>query len=286
MRGFWLAAAGVQLAALVVTALPPFNPSFGAPVWHHNASLAVTLLAVAAWGKRFWTNRRLAGLGVAVTTLLALVSAFLLLYLKDDLKAWELKDWAKWWHVTWSWWALAFFASHTWINRVGIRRSMGSWWRGMAQYAGFTMATGIAVALTWNAWGAQTFVDGNYILLTLYTWLVVVGPPYVAWAALRRRWQERRMPRWANRVAVQNFVTLWLLPITILANISGFPILYFDTKSTDLKYVAKYWHTWPSIVMALLVFVHTLQFWQGMRGHMDRPEGEARLDDELRRANS
>lgn len=50
-------------------------------------------------------------------------------------------------------------------------------------------------------------------------------------------------------------------------NLWGFPILWFGTKDTSLKFVAKYWHAWPSIAMAILVFAHTIPWWVRVRPH-------------------
>ncbi|HEX2065701.1 MAG TPA: hypothetical protein VHI93_02715 [Candidatus Thermoplasmatota archaeon] len=268
-----------QAALLVATALPPFTPGFGVPTWHHHVSLGLAAAFSLLTFRRMATDRRWLALGVALTTILALASAFLLLYLKEDLKAWGLKDWAKWWHVAWSWFALAFFAGHTWVNRGGLARSLR---RATARLAGLPYwlplaAIAVAVPLTWSGWGARTFTDATYIPLTLYTWLAVAGPPYTLWAIAALRIRGGARPRGASRPATQAFVDAWLLPMTVLANVSGFPILYFGTKDTALKYVAKYWHTWPSIAMAVLVFAHTIQFLPAMQRHLrsaPRPLGQ------------
>lgn len=271
----WLIATAIQLGLLVVTAFPPFaqTPSSGAlgvPTWHHNAALAVTLAFTALFWRRMTSDRRFLGTGVLVTTLLALASAFLILYLKQDLKDSLLKDWAKFWHVTWSWAALAFFLGHTWVNRTGLARS----WKRMTAGASGVVFYGLltlmvaAIPVTWSGWGARVFTDPIYIPLTLYTWLVFLLPTYTVWLAsviqLRR---DREPATWLRRPATQAFVDTWLIPMTILANVSGFPILYFGTKDTTLKYVAKYWHTWPSIAMAILIFAHMVQFWPAIRNY-------------------
>jgi hypothetical protein len=252
----------VHFVILVWTALPPFNPNFGVPTWHHNASLAVALLFSGIYWKAMTTDRRFLGIGVLVTTILALASAFLLLYLKQDLKDWGLKDWAKFWHVAWSWFALVFFLGHTWVNRHGLVRALRRISQGLsgALFYGPLALMVAAIPLTWSPWGARVFTDPIYIPLTLWTWLFFLVPAYGTW--LYGTWAARRnqLRSWWPRGASQTFVDSWLLPMTILANVSGFPILYFGTKDTALKYVAKYWHTWPSIAMAILVFVHTVQF--------------------------
>lgn len=266
----------VQLGLVVMTALPPFSPRLGAPVWHHNASLGVTLAAFLGTGLvrtrsgRLWSDRAHLGLGVLWWTFLATASGFLLLYLKQDLKDWELKDWAKWWHIAWSWLALWYFVAHTAVNWKAMVKAMGRWLGAVPTaiwYYGLLGAIVLAVPLSWSAWGARTITDGNYILLTLWTWLVLCLPAYTVWGIARLRALRGRPISWAARRPVVAFVDVWLLPMAILANISGFPILWFATKDTSLKYVAKYWHTWPSIAFAILVFAHSIQWWLAVRVH-------------------
>jgi hypothetical protein len=266
---WWTVALVVHLAVLAATALPPFAQvesagALGVPTWHHNASLAAAAIFSAAFWRRMTTDRRFLGLGVMVTTVLAVASAFLLLYLKQDLKDWLLKDWAKFWHVAWSWFALAFFLGHTWANRLGLARAwrrMAAGRRGLLFYGPLTLMV-VAIPVTWSPLGANVFTDPVYIPLTLYTWLAFLVPTYAMWmaAAVHMRNNEGMRPAWWPRTGTQHFVDAWLVPMTVLANVSGFPILYFGTKDTALKYVAKYWHTWPSIAMAILVFAHTVQF--------------------------
>lgn len=263
----------MQLLLVVLTAFPPLAQvatpgALGFPTWHHNASLAAAVLFSAIFWRRMTTDRRFLGLGVAVTTVLAIASAFLLLYLKADLKVWLLKDWAKFWHVAWSWFALAFFAGHTWVNRKGWMRAMRRLATGAKGFAWFWLPNllwVVAIPLTWSAWGARTFTDPRYIPMTLWTWLALLVPAYGVWAlaALETRLGVR--PLWFRRTKTQPFVDVWLVPMTFLANVSGFPLLYFGTADTPLKYVAKYWHSWPSIAMAILVFAHTVQFWPAVR---------------------
>lgn len=273
----WTAATLAQLALVVVTAFPPFAQTgtagmLGAPTWHHNVSLLVVFLFSAVFWRPMTRDRRFLGVGVLVTTVLAVVSAFLLLYLKQQLKATDLKDWAKFWHVAWSWAALAFFLGHTWANRTGLGRS----WRRMSQGAKGAVFYGllglmvVAIPVTWSPWGADVFTDPIYIPLTLYTWLVFLVPAYGAWlwASIHMRNNDGLRPTWWSRPGTQAFVDSWLVPMTVLANVSGFPILYFGTKDTALKYVAKYWHTWPSIAMAILVFAHTIQFLPAVARHL------------------
>lgn len=269
-RGVWWGVATlVQLALLVWTAFPPFaqvgdDPAaLGVPTWHHNASLAVTVLFTAVFWRKMTTDRRFLGIGVLVTTFLALASAFLLLYLKVELKETFLKDWAKFWHIAWSWFALAFFLGHTWANRYGHMRATKRIAAGVRGFAWFTLPNLLIIALipvTWSSWGADVFTDPRYIPMTLWTWVGFLVPAYGSWLVALVQTRGGKRPDWFSRARTQTFTTSWLVPMTFWANVTGFPILYFGTKDTALKYVAKYWHTWPSIAMAILVFAHTLQF--------------------------
>lgn len=258
-RWAW-ALVGGQAVALVAT-LPFLLPGLGVPVWHHNASLLIVTIAALAAGRKMWTDRRFLGIGVLVTTTLAVASGFLILYLKQELKASDLKDWAKWWHITWSWAALAFFAGHTVVNRKGLARALrrvATGWRGAFQFMAPHLLVIAAIPLTWSVWGARSIVETNYIPLTLWTWLIILTPIYAFWWWRKAR-HGPRSPK-GSRARGQYTVDAWLLTMTVLANVSGFPLLYFATKDTSLKYVAKYWHTWPSIAMAIIVFIHTIQF--------------------------
>ncbi|MFA5943353.1 MAG: hypothetical protein WC876_02685 [Candidatus Thermoplasmatota archaeon] len=261
----WVLVALIHLALLVWTALPPWTPGWGlgVPTWHHNASLAAAVVFSLVFRKRMTADRRFLGMGVLVTTTLALLSAFLILYLKVELKETGLKDWAKFWHVAWSWFALAFFLGHTWANRYGLLRATTRIAAGLSGKTAFILPNLLilaAIPLTWSDWGARHFTDPRYIPMTLWTWIGFLVPVYGSWLVAVVQTRGGRRPEWFSRAKTQTFTTAWLLPITLLANLSGFPILYFGTKDTALKYVAKYWHAWPSIAMALLIFAHTLQF--------------------------
>ena len=268
MRWGWLVAALVHLALLVWTAFPPFAQVegpfvLGAPTWHHNASLGLAVVFTLVLWKRMTADRRFLGMGVLVTTALALVSAFLILYLKVELKETLLKDWAKFWHVAWSWFALAFFLGHTWVNRYGLVRATKRIASGVRGFAWFTLPNLLVIALvpvTWSSWGAGVVTDPRYIPMTLWTWVGFLVPVYGSWLVAVAQTRSGKRPDWFSRAKTQTFTTSWLVPMTFWANVTGFPILYFGTKDTTLKYVAKYWHTWPSIAMAILVFAHTLQF--------------------------
>jgi hypothetical protein len=285
-RGLAWAVAGVaQLALLVATALPPFaqvdtTRILGYPTWHHNASLAVAFLFTAVFWRRMTTDRRFLGIGVLVTTALALASAFLLLYLKVELKETLLKDWAKFWHIAWSWFALAFFLGHTWANRYGLARAtkrIAAGLRGKLAFVVPNLLVVVLVPVTWSDFGARVFTDPRYIPMTLWTWLGFLLPTYGTWLVAVAQTRDGHRPEWFSRARTQTFTTSWLVPVTFWANATGFPILYFGTKDTALKYVAKYWHTWPSIAMAILVFAHTLQFLPVVRtyGGAPRPRTEA-----------
>lgn len=289
-RGSWLLLGSlVQAALLGLTARPPVSPGLGAPTWHHNASLLLAVVAVGIWwvvaarrGQALWRDRAHLGIWVLVWTVLATVSGFLLLYLKQDLKAWELKDWAKWWHVLWSWLALGYFVAHTAANWEGMKRA---WTRIHARLGPALrhdlalVAVVAAIPLTWSSWGATVWTEASYIPWTLWTVLGVVAPLYAAWAYVRlmaRRTRQKgvgpigvtsTLPGWSRRAVVRSQTDAWLFASAVLANLSGFPLLYFGTKDTSLKYVAKYWHTWPSVVFAALVFAHAIQFWAAMRVH-------------------
>jgi hypothetical protein len=272
-RTVWSLAAAFHLA-LVVATLPRWVPGLGEPTWHHNASLGAALFVSAIWWRPMTRDRRFLGIGVLVTTVLAVVSGILILYAKPWLKATDHTDWAKFWHVLWSWFGIAFFLGHTWVNRSGLARSLrriGSGLSGALWYVLPLVLVLAAIPLTWSDWGADNLQEPDYIPLTLYTWFVLLAPSYAFWAV--SAWRSRHGVRssWNSRATLQGFVDSWLVPMTILANVSGFPLLYLGTKETVLKYVAKYWHTWPSIAMAILVFAHTVQFLPAVARHLRPP---------------
>lgn len=272
----WGSGMAVQLAALGATALPPFTPGLGAPEWHHTASLVGVAVAAALVWRPLTRDRAFAGQGVLVTTALALVSAFLLLYLKDDLKASGLKDWAKWWHVAWSWASIAFLVGHTWVNRAGLVRAARRLTKGAgaatANVGPYALVVA-AIPLTWSAWGAAAIQDPNYILWTHWTWLAFLVPSYAAWATVTLRGSWLHRPPLLRPRAARDFASAHLLPIAILANVTGLPLVYLATKDTPLKYVAKWWHTWPSIAMAILVFAHVVTYLAGVKGHWKAAKG-------------
>jgi hypothetical protein len=258
----WIAMLGGQLALFVATAFPPFTPYLGEPVWHHTASLGIALLIVVPWWRKMIADRAFLGIGILTSTVLAIVSGFYLLYDKQGLKATELKDWLKFWHILWSWWALLFFMGHTWINRAGL---VAMWGRFHAMFAGRAWHTALWVAavglwpVTWifvPTWWSES----NYILWTLWTWLVLLAIPYLWWWIARNRMSQLSARTWVDTL---------LFPATILANLSGFPLLYFkdEIHGNGLKYVAKYWHAWPSIAMAIIVLIHSIHQWKAVSKH-------------------
>ncbi len=286
-RGRWLVGLlFLQMVLLVASARMPQFRHLGEPTWHHNLSLAVSVASIAFWwalakrqGRSLWMDRAHLGIWVLVWTILATVSGFLLLYLKQDLKAWELKDWAKWWHILWSWLALIYFMAHSAVNWKGMQRA---WAKLHAKLGSAIMLDGgllliaIAIPVTWSAWGATVWIESTYIPWSLWTTLVIVGALYAAWIWVRvRKAQSASIPDWGRGTGSRIRTNVWLFVAAILANVSGFPLLYFGTKDTSLKYVAKYWHTWPSILFAALIFVHALQFWASMRVHWRKQQPSA-----------
>ncbi len=272
MRSAWLGGTGAALVVAGVT-VPPVVPGLGVPAWHHTASLgaSVALFLLFAYLGRSNLRRHLA-LGVALWTVLALVSGFIILYSKPMLKATEYKDWAKFWHVAWSWLSLWYGIGHMVWNVKAMQRMWAHW---NATVRGKLLSSGLfglivaAIPLTWSRWGAAVLQEPQFIPLTLWTWLAMVTIPYGIWLAYVKL-RGDHAPGWMGRPAVQRFVDLWLTPMMLLANLSGLPLVYLGTKDTSLKYVAKYWHVWPSIAMAVLVFAHTVQFWPALVNHWRR----------------
>ncbi len=262
-----LAQAGLLAATLPVEGL-------GAPAWHHLATLGLVLLLVAAAWRPLTQSRTVLSLTLAVSTLLAIASGFFILYTKPWLKANELVDWAKFWHLLWSWATLALFLLHTWVNRAALVRH----WRRLLRRPGFALAHHallatvlIAIPLTWSGWGRAAIHDANYVLLTFYTWIVVVGPFYALWALVT--WTPPhamgRLRKSLARSHVRPWTDVALVPATLLANLSGFPLTFWkdEVQGAGFKFVGKYWHTWPSIVFAVLIFMHTIHLWRPMRAY-------------------
>jgi hypothetical protein len=254
-----------------------YVPTLGGPAWHHLASLAGVLALAAVWRLPLLRSRTVLALGVAVTTLLAVASGFYILYWKPFLKSYALVDWIKWWHIVWSWGALVFFVLHTWINRVSYLHLLRRTRRtplGFLAHDVLIWGSLLAIPLTWNTWFQDRIHDDNYIWLTWWTWLVLVLPLYVAWGLVT--WTPRGslegLKAALSRDRVRAVVDVGLVPATVLAMVSGFPITFWKTEvhGFGYKFVGKYWHTWPSILMAVLVFAHTVQLWRPTVSHWRR----------------
>lgn len=225
-------------------------------------------------------SRSFLGLGVFATTVLAVASGFFILYWKPWLKAYELVDWIKWWHIFWSWLGIAFFVFHTWINRVSLlhiwARIHARWRPAVLLYGGLVAL--LAVTLyTWTTAGKDWIGDANYIGLTWYAWLVVAAPSYGAWLAAllgRQMGLFSAVHEALPRLAVRGFVDVALVPATILANLSGFPITFWKetVHGAGLKFAGKWSHTAPSIVMAVLIFTHVVHLWRPTGSHWRRWE--------------
>lgn len=261
VRAAWTIGLSVaQLAALVATF---FIPGFGEPIWSHLVSLGIVLgLSALAW-RPLSRSRRILAVGALATSILALLSGFYLLYWKEGIRVDGYQDWGVWWHVAWSWAAAVFFFQHTWINRVQFVHFFRNSFRragSAALHVGLYVALVVAFGLTWGPLKAW-FSGGNYIALSFAAWLVCAIPAYAVWLL---RVRERRMSWPWRRV-----IDLGLVPVAALATLSGIPLAFFDdwTDAAGLKYAAKFWHVWPSVLFAVLVFAHSVQVWGLVRRH-------------------
>lgn len=259
-RAYWTVGLTALQAALLAATY--FWDGLGARTWHHVASLGGVLLLAAVIHRPLARSRRFLAVGVLATTSLAAVSGFYLLYWKEGIRADGYQDWGVFWHVLWSWMAAVFFVQHTWINRVAFgaffRRSLVRAGPATAHMGAYALSVG-ALAVTWSPSGRVWFDGGNYVPLTLYTWAAVLVPAYAMWLALRRRWEH-----WPVRRALD----LALVPLAGLAVATGFPLVFdgpFD--AAGLKYASKYWHVASSILFSVVVFIHSVQAWAGMRAH-------------------
>ncbi len=250
-----------QVAALVATF---FVPRFGAPPWSHLVSLAIVLaLSGLAW-RPLTHSRRILAIGALVTSILAVVSGFYLLYWKEGIRVDGYQDWGVWWHVAWSWAAAVFFFQHTWINRVQyahfFRDSLRRWGPA-AWHIGVYAVLVVGLALSWTVW-KDGFDGGNYIALSYIGWLAVTLPAYAIWGW--RTWRGARAS-WSWRSAVD----MGLVPAAAVATLTGIPLAFFDPTfdAWGLKYASKTWHVWPSILFAVLVWVHSVQVWSTVRQH-------------------
>lgn len=262
-RTQWVA--GIALAQVVALAATWPIADFGAIWWSHLASLAI-VLGMVFLARRHLTSRRVLGIGVLVTSVLAVVSGFYLLYWKEGIREDGYQAWGVWWHVAWSWAAAVFFWQHTWVNRVAfmhfIRRSLHAL-APAALHIGLYALAVAAFAFSFSSRGA--FTSESYIPWSLWAWIVAVGTTYLAWILFRRR------PH-ATRTRLRAGVDLALVPVAAVATLSGMPLLWFDSAldAAGLKYASKFWHVAPSIVFSVLVFVHTAQLWRTVRTHWRR----------------
>lgn len=237
--------------------------ALGTAPWHHLASLGLVLVATLALRARM-QQRRFLAIGVLAFTVLALVSGFYLLYWKEGIRVDGYQDWGVFWHVAWSWAAAVFFWQHTWVNRVAFahffRRTFSAL-RPAAAHVGLYALGVVALVVTWGP-AKSWFTNENYIPVSFATWLVATGLAYVSWLALRRR-------DGAAQKRIRGGVDLGLVPIAALATVTGIPLLFFDPEldALGLKYASKVWHVWPSVVFAILVFVHGVQTWMTVRVH-------------------
>ncbi len=263
MRTAWTIGLSVaQLVALVATF---FVPEFGAPIWSHLASLGIVLvLSGVAW-RPLSRSRRVLAIGALVTSVLAVVSGFYLLYWKEGIRVDGYQDWGVWWHVAWCWAAAVFFFQHTWINRRQYARFFADSFHSLgpgAWHIGIHAVLLLGLLVSWTV-GKSWFDGGNYIALSFAGWLVVVVPAYVVWLVRRRPGMD-----WPMRRAVD----LGLVPAAALATLTGIPLTFFDDAfdAWGLKYASKIWHVWPSVLFAVLVFAHSVQLWGIVRQHWRR----------------
>lgn len=259
-RAAWIAIlAAAQLALLAATF--PLD-ALGTSGWHHVASLAA-VLAMGVPVRRRLLERAFLAYGVLATTALATASGFYLLYWKEGIRVDGYQDWGVFWHVAWSWAAAAFFFLHTWVNRVAYGHFVRASLRRAAPAAlhvGGYVATLAALAVTWGP-ARASFTNGNYIPLSFAAWLSATAVAYLLWLVLRRRPGTHK--------AARGNVDVALVPLSALAVLSGLPLLYLDAPldAAGLKYASKFWHVWPSVAFAVLVFAHGAQAWANLRAH-------------------
>lgn len=260
--------AAIQLALLVGTF--PLK-ALGTEPWHHLASLGAILLLCIPLRRRLATRAFLA-FGVLTATVLATASGFYLLYWKEGIRVDGYQDWGVFWHVAWSWAAAVFFFQHTWVNRVAYLHFMRQSLRRIGPailHVGAYVVTIAALVVTWGP-VKSSFTNENYIPLSFAFWLAGTALAYLAWLLLRRR-ASPDQKRFRGNVDVA------LVPLSALAVITGIPLLFFGPTLDDagLKYASKFWHVWPSILFAILVFAHGAQAWANVRAHWrkSQPKG-------------
>lgn len=264
-----VAGLGVGQLALLIITFPPLVPwmgILGTAWWHHLASLGIVLAgAVALPGPM--RRRRFLAIGVLAFTVLATASGFFLLYWKEAIRVDGYQDWGVFWHVSWSWAAAVFFWQHTWVNRVALghfaRRSLQALAPAVAHLGAYVLAV-VALVVTWGP-AKGGFTNENYVPLSFAVWLVAAGVAYTSWLVLRKRDD-------ATQLRLRGGVDLAVVPMAALATLTGLPLLFFDPEldGLGLKYASKFWHVWPSVLFAVLVFVHGAQLWSVVRTHWRR----------------
>lgn len=260
-----LALAGLHVAVPLVTfpRLVPAAAGLGTEWWHHIASLGVVLGLAFALRKPLQSRRFLA-IGVLAYTVLATASGFFLLYWKEGIRVDGYQDWGVFWHVAWSWAAAVSFWQHTWVNRVAFAHFFRRTFQALAPAAihlALYAAVVVAFLVTWGPLKSG-FSNENYIPLSFAAWFVCCVAAYASWLLLRRKDATVQL-------RLRGGVDLGLVPIAGLAVLSGVPILFFDPEldGLGLKYASKFWHVWPSVVFAVLVFAHGAQLWTVVRSH-------------------
>lgn len=269
-------AGSVAGAALVVGSAWTY---LGVPYWHYNVAF-VAMAAFAAWRwKRYLADPPLLAAHLLVSGVVAIASGFLLLYLKDDLKASGTKDWAKFWHCAFSMWFLYVTIAHlarrpnaravSVYARDGARRGWA--WAHVAAWGATVLLLFASVA------SKDTFVDANYLYWSTLTVLFSTAIAYGAWIAAKLRsgaWRRDAPPRSPPSRALRGNVDLMLVGWSVLAQASGLVLLYGKEflHGNGYKYVSKFWHTAPSVVMTLLVVAHFVisvpllrAYWLGRR---------------------
>lgn len=262
-RTAWVAGlSAVQGLALLGTYFLPV----GTEAWHHLATLGLVMVMAFALPKPM-SSRRFLGVGVLATTVLATVSGFYLLYWKEGIRADGYQDWGVFWHVAWSWAAAVFFVQHTWVNRVALGHFFSTSVRRLAPavlHTGLYVLAIVGFVLSAGP-GRTWFSNENYIPLSLWTWLAATVCAYAAWWVFR--WRSH-----ATQKRVRGGVDLALVPVAAVTIVSGIPLLFLDARldAAGLKYASKFWHVGPSVLFAVLVFVHSVQLWTGLKRHWQR----------------
>lgn len=270
-RASWIL--GLTALQAVVLWASFYIPQIGVPFWHHLASLAFVIALSIAFHKPLARSRRFLAIGVLILSLLAAATGFWLLYWKEGIRDAGFQDWGVFWHVAWSWATAVFFFQHTWINRVALMhflRQRFTTVTGILLHGGAYALVIAAFLVTWSDIGKDWFTVESYIPLSLYAWLAITAPAYVAWFWNQIRWHVLSRAKDPIRsTRARGRIDVALVPIAALAVLSGIPLTFFDAfmDENGWKYVSKYWHVWPSVVFTALVFIHSVQIWQTMRAH-------------------